>query len=204
MDPAYKDFNVKTGVLSIANPNHGKTEVEIDENITFHVTPVFTKLEDGWKVLSILVYKIITQEKLSDTEAIDLLILPDMNIELSIKALMSLIIVLIGNANIPDEDFKKKSVLCEIRVLARFFKDDELSEMIEMLQTQTKKSEVARIVEKYGQGFDVIYFDGKEDGKIEGKIETARNFLAKGVDEEIISECTGISIGELEKLKIKL
>lgn len=33
--------------------------------------------------------------------------------------------------------------------------------MVEMLKTETKNSEVSRIIEKYGEGFDVIYFDGK-------------------------------------------
>ena len=82
--------------------------------------------------------------------------------------MVSLIIILIGKANIPDEDFKKKIILCKIR-FARFFKDDELSEMIEMLKTQTKNSEVEQIIEKYGQGFDVIYFDGKADGYEDGR-----------------------------------
>ena len=35
-----------------------------------------------------------------------------------------------------------------------------------MLKTQTKNSEVQRIIDKYGEGFDVIYFDGKADGKL--------------------------------------
>ena len=85
-----------------------------------------------------------------------------------------------------------------------FFKDKELSEMIEMQQKQTTPPEVARIIAKYGQGFDVIYFDGKADGKAEGKLDTAKNLLAEKVDEEIISKCTGISIEELKKLKRKL
>ena len=81
-----------------------------------------------------------------------------------------------------------------------FVKDKELSEMIEMQQKQTTPPEVARIIAKYGQGFDVIYFDGKADGKL----DTAKNLLAEKVDEEIISKCTGISIDELKKLKRKL
>ena len=66
--------------------------------------------KDGWKVLNILVYKIIIDEKLSDIDAIDLLLLPDRDIDLPIKSLMSLICFLIGNANIPDIDFKKKDL----------------------------------------------------------------------------------------------
>jgi hypothetical protein len=64
----------------------------------------------------------------------------------------------------------------------------------------SRNPEVSRIIEKYGQGFDVIYFDGKEDGKR----DAAEKFLARGFDEEVISECTGISIDELKKIKRKL
>lgn len=215
-DQQYQKFLVKTGVFSIANPNHGTNWIDIDENITFHAHVNFTKNNNGWKVLSTLVYKTIIQEELSDTDAINLLILPDLNIKLPIKALMSIIIVLMGQANIPNDDFKEKIILCEIRILARFFTGDELSEMIEMLKTQTKNSEVERIIEKYGQGFDVIYFDGKEDGFKDGfkdgfndgfndgKLDVAKNLLAEGLDLNIISRNTGISINELEKLKRKL
>ena len=113
-----------------------------------------------------------------------------------------------GKVNIADVNFKEKIVLCEIQVLARFFKNDELSEMIEMLTTETKQSEVERIIEKYGQGFDVIYFDGKADGISQGafdsKIEVVRNGLVNGIDEEIISKLTGFSIDQIRDIKRKL
>ncbi|MBO6123123.1 MAG: hypothetical protein J6P09_04725 [Methanobrevibacter sp.] len=49
-------------------------------------------------------------------------------------------------------------------VLARFFKDDELKEMVDLSKTFTRHLEVERIIEKYGEGFDTIYFDGRADG----------------------------------------
>ena len=211
-DDEYENLEVQTGVISIANPHHGKNKVEIDKNITFHVDTIFTKNKDGWKVLNTIVYKTITQEELSDMEAIDLLILPDMNIDIPIKSLMSMICYLIRNTNIPDADFKKKIILCEIRTLARFFKDDELSGMIEMLKTQTRNPEVQRIIEKYGEGFDTIYFDGKTDGKTEGKAEgkaeakldVVKKGLSDGIDEGIISRLTGFSIDQIKDIKRKL
>ena len=207
-DDEYENLEVQTGVISIANPHHGKNKVEIDKNITFHVDTIFTKHKDGWKVLNTIVYKTITQEELSDMEAIDLLILPDMNIDIPIKSLMSMICCLIGNANIQDDDFKKKIILCEIKVLARFFKDDELSGMIEMLKTQTRNPEVQRIIEKYGEGFDTIYFDGKADGKIEekaeAKLDIVKKGLSDGIDEGIISRLTGFSIDQIKDIKRKL
>ncbi len=41
----------------------------------------------------------------------------------------------------------------------------------------------------------------KNQGIEEGKIETAKNMLNKGMDVVLISECTGLSIEEIEKLK---
>lgn len=108
-DSQYDNFEVQTGVISIANPHHGKNKVEIDKNITFHVDTIFIKQKDGMKVLNTLVYKTIMQEELSDREEIDLLLLPDMDIDLPIKSLMKMICYLIGNANIPDVDFKRKN-----------------------------------------------------------------------------------------------
>ena len=117
---------------------------------------------------------------------------------------MKFICFLIGISNIPDDDFKKKIIQCEIKVLARFFKDDELMEMIDLLKTFTRHPEVERVIEKYGEGFDTIYFDGRADGIDEGKLQVARNFLKKGVNAELISECTGISIDKIKNLKREL
>ena len=203
-DLAYKDFEIQSDVISIAEPGRGITIVKIDKNTTFHVDPIFTKNKNGWKVLSTLIYKTIIHEELTDEEAIDLLILPDMNIKLPIETLMKVICFLIGHANIPDADFRRDIILCEIKVLERFFKNEKLSVMIEMLQTQTQNPEVARIIEKYGLGFDTIYFDGKADGIRDAKIEDARNLLADGFDEDAVSRCIGLSMDEIRKLKRKL
>ena len=48
------------------------------------------------------------------------------------------------------------------------------------------------------------YEDGRTDGIAEGittgKLEAARNFLMKGIDSEIIAECTGLPLEEVRKL----
>lgn len=203
-DPQYKDFAVHTNVISIADANSGNNSVEIDDNLTFHVDTIFTKNRKGWKVLSTLVYKIIMREELSDEEAIDLLILPDMDIDMPINALMRMICFLIGHAVIPDADFKERIFYCEILILARFFEDDELSEMIEMLRLESENPEIQRVINKYGKGFESIYFDGTADGIIKGKIFVARNLLIDGFDEEVISRNTGFSIDKIREIKRKL
>lgn len=42
--------------------------------------------------------------------------------------------------------------------------------------------------------------EGKAEGKKERNIEIARNMLAKNSDVQFISECTGLSIDEINKL----
>ena len=90
-------------------------------------------------------------------------------------------------------------------VLARFFKDDELKEMVDLLKTFTRHPEVERIIEKYGEGFDTIYFDGRADGYNEGieegKLQVARNLLDKDFDVEVVSRYTDISIDKIKNLK---
>ena len=208
-NPRYKDMMIKTGVFTIANPNHGKKTVEIDKNITFYVDPIFTKKWDSWKVFNTIAYKSIMQEELSDKEAIDLLLLPDMNIDLPIKTLMTLIINFIANANIPDIFFKGDIINCEIKVLERFFDNDDLSEMIGMLFEKIENPRVACLIEKYGEGLHSVYEDGYIDGRDnnksffikKGKLEDSRNLLDKGFDVVFISDVTGLSISEIEKIQ---
>ena len=66
-----------------------------------------------------------------------------------------------------------------------------------MLKTANKNPKIAKIVEKYGLGFDEIYYNGMEDGAI----KNARKLLVNGVDINIISDSLSISIEELEKIK---
>ena len=62
---------------------------------------------------------------------------------------------------------------------------------------QTKNPEVERIIQKYGEGFDTIYFDGKADGIL----EIAQKGLRDRIDEDIIFHLTGFSIDKLNEIK---
>ena len=73
-----------------------------------------------------------------------------------------------------------------------------------MVKAFTRDPEVERIIEKYGEGFDSIYFDGKADGFNEAIIQAARTLLANGFDEDVVSHITEISIDKIKNLKRKL
>ena len=205
-DSEYKNFTINTGVFSIAEPTHRMDTVNLDKNLIFRVDVKFAKSKNAWKVLSTLVYKSVIQEELTCMGAVYLLVLPDMymgkgeNMELPIRIFMTMVIDLMGNVEYPSPDLKEKIFLCEKMVLARFFTGEELIEMIDMLKSVSKNPEIARKIKEYGPGYDGIYLDAIFDTKR----EYASKFLAEGVDVEIISRCTGISIEELEKIKKEL
>ena len=44
------------------------------------------------------------------------------------------------------------------------------------------------------------YDEGRADGKQEKAVEDAKNLLLKGINPEIITECIGLSLEEVQKL----
>ena len=42
--------------------------------------------------------------------------------------------------------------------------------------------------------------NGRKAGQLEAKIETAKNLLAKNIPVEVVVECTGLTLEEVEKL----
>ena len=46
--------------------------------------------------------------------------------------------------------------------------------------------------------------EGRLEGEREAKFATARNLLKKNISAEIIAECTGLSLEEVQKIKQEL
>ena len=129
----------------------------MDDNVTFKLNVKFIKRYNGWKVLNTFIDKCNTQEEISEMDAVKLILLPDRDIEMPIKELMSNIIVLIGKLNFQSAELKEKTIKCTYVFLKRFFRDKEFDEMINMLKSEVKDSKVAQIIEKFGPGLDVYY-----------------------------------------------
>ena len=106
---------------------------------------------------------------------------------------------IIRNANISLDDYNDLAA-CYVRTFKRFFEGDKLSEMLKFLKKETKDEKIAGIIEKYGNGFDEVYKDGKYEGKLEG----AKNLLLRGFDELFVCECMNLSISKIKKLKREL
>ena len=116
-------------------------------------------------------------------DAVKLILLLDMDIEMPIKELMSKIIVLIGKLNFKSAELREKTVKCTCVFLKRFFRDEELDEMINMLRSEVKDPKVAQIIEKFGPGLDVYYLGGKQDGYAEGHSEGYNEGHSEGYNE---------------------
>ena len=79
--------------------------------------------------------------------------------------------------------------------LERLNEDDKFRTDYNVELVRRKEINSARL-DGYDDGYDV----GKAEGLEEGKKTIAKNLLKKGVSLEIVSESTGLSIEELNKL----
>ena len=89
----------------------------------------------------------------------------------------------------------------------------ELEKAIEKLEYISKNQQDKYIIDSFNDYERDYYNDlnyekqegikeGKEEGLKEGKIEIAKNMLKKGLDINLISELSGLTIEEVEKLDI--
>jgi predicted transposase/invertase (TIGR01784 family) len=53
---------------------------------------------------------------------------------------------------------------------------------------------------RYEEGVEKGKQEGLEEGLIKGQYQTATNMKKKGIDLQIISDCTGLALEEVEKL----
>ena len=185
--------------ICLNKPEKEPYYLKTEPNYIFKLPIIYPKLLDGEKILTTLKEKVEKQEKLTDNNQAELLLLPDTDINMETEALMKEIAFIIRNANISSDDYKNLAA-CYVQTFKRFFEGNELSEMLKFLKKETKDEKIAGIIEKYGYGFDDVY----RDGKYEAKIEDAKNLLLRGFDETIICECIKLPITEIKKLKREL
>ena len=86
-----------------------------------------------------------------------------------------------------------------VEELERLSENDEFRVLYDAEKMRRKEINSARL-DGYDDGYENGITKGKEEGAKEEKIEIAKNLIKKGVSFEIVSESTGLSIGELEEL----
>jgi hypothetical protein len=199
----------KTCVFATHNPNYGIEELAISENIDFHPRFFYTKNQNAKEFLSIIKNKVKNEIALLDSEAIDLIITPDMEHDFDIKQLLEYTSELLVNAVIPDKMFHLDLLDCQKKMLQRFLKVDERKEVEKMLKLKAEDYGLEPNVTGFEESVNLAYLDGKREGYDDGKrdgydnaiLETARNMIDEGVSEDIVSKTTGLDLKTIRKLK---
>ena len=215
----------KTGVFATYPPSLGRKEIVIDGNVIFRPEFYYTKNQNAGEFLSTIKDKVNNEIALSDDEAIDLIIAPDMEHDFDIKQLLEFTSKLLVKAVIPDKKFHFDLIDCQKKMLQRFLKVDERKEVEKMLKFKAEDFGLEPNVTGFEESINLAYLDGKREGKSEGISEgydkgksegydkgksegydqssedTARNLLDLGVDEEIISKATGLDLDSIQSLK---
>ena len=74
----------------------------------------------------------------------------------------------------------------------------------ELRQYELRREAVRRAMSEYRgakeMGIEEGLAKGREEGREEMRLETAKAFKTKGVDFEIISACTGLSVEDIQRL----
>lgn len=194
-----KSFN--TCVFATYNPNYGIEELSIDEDVDFHPNFHYTKKQNAREFLSTIKFKVENKCALSDDEAIDLIIAPDMEHDFEIKLLLEFTSELLVNAVILDENFHLDFIDCQKKMLQRFLEVADRNEVEKMLNLKAEDYGFEPNVTGFEESVNLAFLDGKREGVNNAKLEDASNLLDLGVDEEIISKATGLDLDTIRKLK---
>lgn len=190
-----------TCVFATYNPNYGIEELAIDENVDFHPNFHYTKKQNAREFLSTIKFKVENKCALSDDEAIDLIIAPDMEHDFEIKPLLEFTSELLVNAVISDENFHLDLIDCQKKMLQRFLEVADRNEVEKMLNLKAEDYGFEPNVTGFEESVNLAFLDGKREGVNNAKLEDASNLLDLGVDEEIISKATGLDLDTIRKLK---
>ena len=157
----------------------------------------FYKVKAISETLNVVRNKIKNNIPLTDNEAIDLLIVPDMTHNHDIRQLLEMTSKLLRDAKIPDREFHCDLIDCQKKVMQRFLKKDERKEMENMLNLKAIDYGLEPNVTGFEEAVNLSYLDGKREG-IE---DTAKNLIELGIDDETISKATELDLKIIKKLK---
>ena len=189
-------LEIHTCILATYPPSYGIQKLQFWQLI---FTPMFffTKDLKASEIIKTVKNKNKNNIALTDNEAIDLLIAPDMTHNYEIKELLEITTTLLVEAKIHDGEFHENLIICQRKVLKRFLNKNERKEIENMIDLKAKAKELG--IEPNVTGFEEEMRIEYLDGKREGEIDFARKLLEIGVDEDIISQGTDIPIERIKR-----
>ena len=207
----------KTCVFATYPPTQGIENRDFDGDVDFHPDFFYTKNLKASETLNVVRNKNENNIPLTDNEAIDLLIVPDMTHNHDIRELLEMTSKLLRDAKIPDREFHCDLIDCQKKVMQRFMKKEERKEMENMLNLKAEDYGLEPNVTGFEEAVNLSYLDGKregiskgkkdgiKEGKREGKKEgiedTAKNLIELGVSDEIIAKATKLDLKTIKKLR---
>ncbi|WP_160328960.1 Rpn family recombination-promoting nuclease/putative transposase [Syntrophomonas wolfei] len=95
----------------------------------------------------------------------------------------------------------------DMELINRLAKEDpaigKAKQVLEQMASNPRERELYELRRKAILDRNSALFEAKLEGKLEGKFETARAALLKGADVEFVAEITGLSLDEVQKLKVE-
>ena len=161
----------------------------------------FYKVKASSETLNVVRNKNENNIPLTDNEAIDLLMAPDMTHDYNIRELLEMTSELIRNAKILDREFHCDLIDCQKKVMQRFMKKEERKEMENMLNLKAEDYGLEPNVTGFEEAVNLSYLDGKREGISEGIEDTAKNLIELGFEDEIISKATKLDLKTIKKLR---
>ena len=161
----------------------------------------FYKVKASSETLNVVRNKNENNIPLTDNEAIDLLIVPDMTHNLDIRELLEMTSKLLRDAKIPDREFHCDLIDCQKKVMQRFLKKDERKEMENMLNLKAIDYGLEPNVTGFEEAVNLSYLDGKREGISEGIEDTAKNLIELGSSDEFIAKATKLDLKTIQQLR---
>jgi predicted transposase/invertase (TIGR01784 family) len=209
---------VKSCILATYDPPKNKNkEIDVKYNIRFHPDFHYIKDRNASEVLSNIKSKVINNIPLTDNEAIDLIVLPDMKHNYDNRELLKTSSRLLVDAVIHDPQFHVDLIDCQNKMLKRFLSKKEYEEMKHMLNLKAEDYGLKPHTTGFEESIALAYLDGIDDGTEKGiekgiekgmeegiekeKEKTAKKLLELGIDEETIQKATELNHDQIQKLK---
>ena len=179
--------NIVTVIIYSSEIKEVDTCLEIG-SATYNPRKIMMNHYNGNEIYEKLENKIKAREDLTDVDLMNLIFLPLMKHTLSKAELATKTIELAQT--ISDEAKRDICIASAVAFASKYLDDSEKRKLLEVL--------------KMADLIDMIVADGIEKGKIEGKIETAKNALLKGSTVEFIADITGLDIFKIKQLQEEL
>lgn len=210
----YTEFH--TCVFATYPPNQGIRELKIGDAI-FKPRFFFTKNLKAREVIKTVENKNNEHIPLTDNEAIDLLIAPDMEHDYEMRELLEKTSLLLIDATIDDKEFHIALMDCQKKVLQRCLRKDERKEFEEMINLKVEDFGFKPHVTGFEESVNLAFLDGKREGFSDGekkgfsdgekkgiddtKLATAKRLIELGCDDEFIAKATDLDLKAVQKLR---